>query len=397
MLNTSILDPKPSWLLEPEFQQILMTLNARLVGGSVRETLLGHKPNDFDIATPFKPEEVTDLLQEKGFRTIPTGMKHGTITAIGKKYHYEVTTLRQDIETFGRHAIVNYTDSWEEDALRRDFTYNALYCDHQGIIYDYTDGLKDLETKFLRFIGDPQKRIQEDYLRILRYFRFLSQYDGLLHKESYDAACYFSIHLKELSGERLSTEIFKLLNNPYALKSLQLMEKGNVFKNLMPYDINLKLVTKLYNSDFKLPSVDIKFFLLTFPQNNDEIKLLKKTFRLSNKTEHYLKCLIKKIGKTPMSAAHSFYHFLYAHDKAITRDWLMLQLLLELIDVETYQQFLIFCDHWTKQIMPIKASDLKDRGFKDGPFLGIALQIILNAWIESGFTLTKEECYKIII
>ncbi|MDP1723795.1 MAG: CCA tRNA nucleotidyltransferase [Alphaproteobacteria bacterium] len=397
MLNTSILDPKPSWLLEPEFQQILVTLNGRLVGGSVRETLLGHKPNDFDIATPFKPEEVTDLLQEKGFRIIPTGMKHGTITAIGKKYHYEVTTLRQDIETFGRHAIVNYTDSWEEDALRRDFTYNALYCDHQGIIYDYTDGLKDLETKFLRFIGDPKKRIQEDYLRILRYFRFLSQYDGLLHEPSYDAACYFANHLKELSGERLSTEIFKLLNNPYALKSLQLMEKGNVFKNLMPYDINLKLVTKLYNSDFKLPSVDIKFFLLTFPQNNNEIKLLKKTFRLSNKTEHYLKCLIKKIGKTPMSAAHSFYHFLYVHDKAITRDWLMLQLLLELIDVETYQQFLTFCNHWVKQIMPIKASDLKDMGFKDGPFLGIALQKILNAWIESGFTLTKEECLKKIV
>ncbi|MDP1974671.1 MAG: CCA tRNA nucleotidyltransferase [Alphaproteobacteria bacterium] len=397
MLNTSILDPKPSWLLEPEFQEILIILNGRLVGGSVRETLLGHKPNDFDIATPFKPEEVSDLLQEKGFRVIPTGMKHGTVTAIGKKNHYEVTTLRQDIETFGRHAIVNYTDSWEEDALRRDFTYNALYCDHQGILYDYTDGLKDLNTKFLRFIGDPIKRIQEDYLRILRYFRFLSQYDGLIHEESYEAACYFSIHLKELSGERLSTEIFKLLNNPYALKSLQLMEKGNVFKNLMPYDINLKLVTKLYNSDFKLPSVDIKFFLLTFPQNNDEIKLLKKTFRLSNKTEHYLKCLIKKIGKTPISAAHSFYHFLYAHDKAITRDWLMLQLLLDSIEVETYQQFLIFCDHWTKQIMPIKASDLKNIGFKDGSFLGVALQKILNAWIESGFTLTKEECYKIII
>ena len=397
MLNTSILDPKPSWLLEPEFQEILIILNGRLVGGSVRETLLGHKPNDFDIATPFKPEEVSDLLQEKGFRVIPTGMKHGTVTAIGKKNNYEVTTLRQDIETFGRHAIVNYTYYWEEDALRRDFTYNALYCDHQGILYDYTDGLKDLDIKLLRFIGDPQKRIQEDYLRILRYFRFLSQYDGLIHEESYEAACYFSIHLKELSGERLSTEIFKLLNNPYALKSLQLMEKGNVFKNLMPYDINLKLVTKLYNSDFKLPSVDIKFFLLTFPQNNDEIKLLKKTFRLSNKTEHYLKCLIKKIGKTPISAAHSFYHFLYAHDKAITRDWLMLQLLLELIEVETYQQFLIFCDHWTKQIMPIKASDLKNIGFKDGPFLGVALQKILNAWIESGFTLTKEECYKIII
>lgn len=397
MLKTSFLDPKPSWFLEPELQDILRTLNGRLVGGSVRETLLGHKLNDFDIATPFTPEKASFLLQDKNYRIIPTGIKHGTITAIGKNHHYEITSLRRDIETFGRHAIISYTDSWEEDALRRDFTYNALYCDHDGIIYDYTDGLKDLETKFLRFIGDPKKRIQEDYLRILRYFRFLSQYDGLIHEDSYEAACYFSNHLKELSGERLYTELIKLLNNPYALNSLQLMKKGKVLHHLIPHDIHLNIMVKFYNSKFKTTSPEFKFFLLTFPQNHDEIKLLKKTFKISNKTENYLKYLRKKIGKTPITAEHSFYHFLYNHDKAITRDWLLLQLLLERIDTEIYRRFLNFVDHWVKKPMPINANDLKDKGFKDGPFLGMALQKILNVWINSGFNLTKEECYKIIV
>lgn len=396
MLKTHKLDPVPDWLLDFELQQILMTLKARLVGGSVRETLLGHRLNDFDIATPFAPENVTTLLQEKGLRIIPTGMKHGTVTAIGKMHHYEITTLRRDVETFGRHATVKYTDSWEEDALRRDFTYNALYCDHKGIVYDYTDGLKDLETKFLRFIGNPKKRIQEDYLRILRYFRFLSQYDGLIDEYSYEAACLLSPFLKTLSGERLYAEIIKLLNNPYALKSLHLMAKGNVFKHLLPYDIHLDLLTKLYHSAFKSSAAHFKFLLLVFPKNNDDIKILKKIFRLSNKTEHYLKYVIQKIGKTPIAAEHSFYHFLYIHDKTITRDWLLLQLLMDNIDNELYQKFLDFLESWTEQPTPVTAFDLKIKGFEDGPSLGKNLKKALDAWINSGFKLTKEECLKII-
>ena len=161
--------------------EVLGNQNAKFVGGCVRDAVLGKLAKDIDIATCFKPNEVMEVLQKAKIKTIPTGIKHGTITALYKNQTFEITTLRKDVTTDGRHAEVSFTDSWQEDAKRRDFTINALYLDTKGNIFDYFNGLEDLKSKKVIFIGDAKTRSEEDNLRILRYFRFFQRFGGKVH------------------------------------------------------------------------------------------------------------------------------------------------------------------------------------------------------------------------
>ncbi len=224
-------------LLTPPVQRILTALdnNACLVGGCVRDTLLGRPVNDIDIATPLLPETVVARLQAADITVIPTGLQHGTVTAVIDKTPYEITTLRRDVQTDGRHATVAFTNAYAEDANRRDFTINALYLTPSGQVTDPTNGRKDLAQKRLCFIGDPTKRIREDYLRLLRFFRFLAQLPDFCPDSASLAACYReAAGLNHVSAERKRDELFKILTAPRATLAVTLLYQGGILPFLLP-------------------------------------------------------------------------------------------------------------------------------------------------------------------
>ncbi|MBN2971715.1 CCA tRNA nucleotidyltransferase [Roseomonas aeriglobus] len=209
--------------------------DARFVGGAVRDALLGLPVADLDIATRHDPEQVMHALRRARIKAVPTGLAHGTITAVIASGPVEVTTLRRDVSTDGRHAVVAFTDDWREDAARRDFTMNALYADPQtGEVFDYFGGLADLKARHIRFIGDARQRIAEDHLRILRFFRFLARFGDTPDAEGLDACTERANDLMALSRERIRDEVLKLLVARDAVRVVRLMLDRGIFRPVLP-------------------------------------------------------------------------------------------------------------------------------------------------------------------
>ena len=233
------LQPQP-WLQSAATQRLLSALEAegdevRFVGGCVRDSVLHRQVSDIDLATPARPERVLELLERAGIKAIPTGLKHGTVTALVDRIPYEITTLRRDVDTDGRHARVEFTDDWEQDAARRDFTINALSCTSDGAIYDYFDGLSDLGHGMVRFVGVPKKRIEEDVLRLLRFFRFYAFYGSPPMDVDSLAACRVAApELVHLSAERISAELLKIFSSPDPAGVLLLMHGERILPNILP-------------------------------------------------------------------------------------------------------------------------------------------------------------------
>lgn len=229
--------PPPPLLATPPFPRLFAALpEARVVGGAVRDWLLGLSGGDVDLATPRPPAEVMRTLEEAGFRVLPTGLTHGTVSVpLGGGGVVEITTLRRDVRTDGRHAEVAFTDAWEEDAQRRDFTINSLSMTPAGEIYDYTGGLADLEAGRVRFVGDPATRLREDYLRLLRFFRFWARYGKVPPDPLTERALREAVPgLERLSPERVWSELKRLLATPDPSPALRLMERLGVLEALLP-------------------------------------------------------------------------------------------------------------------------------------------------------------------
>jgi poly(A) polymerase len=230
------------WLDHPGTQALCRLLEERghralFVGGCVRNALLAEPVGDIDIATDAAPETVSDMAQDAGFKVVPTGIDHGTVTVIAGGRPHEVTTFRRDVETDGRRAVVAYSDRIEEDAERRDFTMNALYADRHGRVIDPLDGLPDLRARRVRFVGDPETRIREDYLRILRFFRFHAAYgdpDGGLDAESLAACAALSAGLETISRERIYAELKKLLAARDPAPAVAAMAQSGVLAHVLP-------------------------------------------------------------------------------------------------------------------------------------------------------------------
>src|SRR5215831_4330069 len=221
-------------MVEPATFAVLRALaaggaEARFVGGSVRDALLGQRIGDIDIATPAAPERVTELLEKAGIKVVPTGLDHGTVTAVVPPRHFEITTLRRDVETYGRRARVAFDADWAADAGRRDFTINAIFLAPDGTIHDPVGGLADLRARRVRFVGDPATRIAEDVLRLLRYYRFEARFGTGRGDSQARAACRAAAHLlPTLSGERVAQELFKLLETPDPTQALRMMQEDGV-------------------------------------------------------------------------------------------------------------------------------------------------------------------------
>ncbi len=232
--------PPQEWMEAPWTRRVIAALAAegadvRFVGGCVRDALLKRAIKDIDIATHDPPERVMLLLERARLRAIPTGIEHGTVTAVADGHHFEITTLRCDVETFGRKARVEFTDDWTADAARRDFTINALFADPKGRIYDPFGGLQDLGAGCIRFVGNPMQRIDEDVLRLLRYFRFYANYGRPPTDKASLAACRaMASRLPRLSGERVCGELIKLLQAPDPASVLLLMQGEHVLEHVLP-------------------------------------------------------------------------------------------------------------------------------------------------------------------
>ena len=231
--------PDTRWRTAPGLRRIVAALGAdkvKIVGGAVRDTLLGLPVTDIDLATPLLPEEVTKRLEETGIKVIPTGIAHGTVTAIASGDHHEITTLRRDVETDGRRATIAFADNWREDAARRDFTINALYADpDSGAVDDWFGGIADLQAGCVRFIGDAATRIAEDHLRILRFYRFAARFgQGDLEPESHAAVIAARQSLKSLSRERIADELTKILSLPDPRAIVGQMATDGIFAVILP-------------------------------------------------------------------------------------------------------------------------------------------------------------------
>ncbi|MGE7206615.1 CCA tRNA nucleotidyltransferase [Sphingomonas sp. NPDC019816] len=223
------------WADRDDLIALAATLEARFVGGAVRDSLLGHAVADIDLATPRSPETVIARVRDSGFKAVPTGIAHGTITAVLPDGPVEVTTLRRDVSTDGRHAVVAFTDDWREDAARRDFTMNALYADPRtGALFDYFGGLDDLKAGRVRFIGDPLQRIAEDHLRILRFFRFHARFGETIDEAGLAACTARANDLMALSRERIAAELLKLLVAARAVPVFALMVERGILRAVIP-------------------------------------------------------------------------------------------------------------------------------------------------------------------
>lgn len=342
----------------------------RLVGGCIRDALLNRPISDIDMATPLKPQEVMRLLSEKNIRWIPTGLKHGTITALIANQSFEITTLRTDLKTNGRHALVKYSTSYEQDARRRDFTINALYMDAAGVITDYVGGLKDLHAKIVRFIGDPFKRIQEDYLRILRYFRFWSIIGATPPDPALESIFQKTAdHLIHLSTERKRDEFLKLITTPKASQALLLMQKTHVLDKILE-KANIPSFQK-FVSFFPASNMLERLSVLTDNRMPDELKLSKKQKQFLTDVNRYhlgQDMLKNKLLRTKISpAVFSLLSQKAFINKVLTR--------------EQYEQLV----HFNPPKFTLTGSDMLLLGFTQGLEIRKALETGRHIWAHMGF------------
>ncbi len=354
----------------------------RVVGGAVRDCLLRLPVTDIDLATPIEPAQVIRRLEAVQIKAIPTGIDHGTITAVASGSSYEITTLRRDVSTDGRHAIVAFSKDWREDAARRDFTFNALYADPQsGEIYDYFDGLADLERRYVRFIGNAQERIAEDHLRILRYFRFLARFDGGQADDTAVAACAASAaKMMALSRERIASELIKILSLPDPVAALGLMIEHRIFAPFLPElaDNALAIFRRLVARERRLtvqarPTARLVSLIGAQADSADQVAV---RLRLSRRMRSEM---IACVSGRNISAAN-IRAFAYAHDIKTAREAAMLY-----ANDTDLDGCIALLTHWRLPEFPIKGGDIIRRGVTPGPLVAKSLRQIELAWIDEGF------------
>ncbi|MCW2348692.1 poly(A) polymerase [Sphingobium sp. B1D7B] len=351
---------------------------ARFVGGAVRDALLGIAVKDIDIATVHLPEEVVRRVKAAGLRAVPTGIAHGTITAILDHRPIEITTLRRDVSTDGRRATVAFGTDWQDDAARRDFTMNALYADPaSGVLSDYFDGRADLLARRVRFIGDPHQRIAEDHLRILRYFRFTARF-GTLDRDTpdYRACVAHATSLMALSRERVADEMLKLLGLPDPADVIAAMVGDGVLASVLP-EIDVEGVAALRaliaaEQATGIAPAGLRRLAALLPPDGALADQVGARLRLSNKARQRLRA-----AATPTSAATP-----QALAYALGEDSAVDQLLLGRAFSSDCAPTLI---GWQAPRLPLSGGDLIAMGLTAGPLVARTLQALERAWIDRGF------------
>jgi len=360
----------------------------RFCGGAVRDALLGVAVADIDLATPDPPEVVAKLAAEAGLSTHPTGIAHGTVTIVADRRPYEVTTLRQDVETFGRKARVAFTGDWRADAARRDFTINALYADPDGTLHDYFDGRADLAAGRVRFIGDARERVREDALRLLRFFRFEARFgQGEPDAEALAACRALAALAGGLSGERVRAELFRLLSGPRAPRAVRLMAEVGLLAVILPEAIHADRLEALVAAG---EPGDPVLRLAALIEDGTAAQRL----RLSNAEARRLTELSPPLTLAATADTRTHRRMLYAHEMQRVRDsaWLALA---ETGDPR-YRGWIAAADAWTRPRLPVTGADARAAGIAPGPAMGAALRRVEDAWIDSDFSLDRAACLALL-
>ncbi len=411
MSNPISIADKAAWLKDTPVQTLLAALSAdgegaRIVGGAIRNTLLGQKVSDLDIATTCLPEETLRRAKQAGFKAIPTGIEHGTITVVAEGKPYEVTTLRADVETDGRHAEVAFGRDWQVDAERRDFTINALYAEADGTVVDLVGGLADIENQTLRFIGDAELRIREDYLRILRFFRFFAWYGrGRPESEGLKACARLKDGLSRLSAERIWSELKKLLAAPDPSRALLWMRQAGVLTAVLPESEKwgIDAIHGLVGTEQDLgwnPDPLLRLASMV-PPNAERMAELAARLKLSNQESERLEAWATTVPPQPEISQAGFAKRLYRSDRQGMEDRLRLALVsaraeaindnAAMMRAGYLSKLLEFVGSYEKPKFPLSGGDIIAAGLDRGPEIGKLQRALEDEWIKSDFTLTRDE------
>ncbi len=373
---------------------------AMFVGGCVRKYLLNQEIDDIDIATILTTDQIKKKFEGSKFNIIESGIKHGTVTLVSKKFKLELTTLRKDIKTDGRHAEIEYTDNWERDSERRDFTINAIYLDINGKIFDPQLGITDLKNHNIKFIGDPQKRIEEDYLRIIRFVRFSLEYESKIEQTTIEAIKLNLDGIKKISKERILSELFKILNTKNFVRLNNNKHLKEIFSLIFPEFKYLERLNKLDNQN-NISNFDKKTLLaimLIDEQNNHEYfshkynvsNELKETLSLTAKNfasfqknkEFFLKDLKKNIyffGKMHLMTLNTLQFT--SNKKMKLKSYIDVLNSIKKIDIPKFS---------------FDGNYLKEKGMKEGTLIGKTLKLIENEWLDNNFNISDKRVLKII-
>ena len=387
------IDPsKQSWMTSPETRKLMAALGeGRFVGGAVRNALSGWPVSDIDIAVPMPPTETLQRLASAAIKAVPTGFEHGTVTAIVGGQPFEVTSLRRDVETDGRHAVVIYTDDWEEDSDRRDFTMNALYASANGEIFDYHGGVEDLIAGRVRFVGDAAARIREDYLRILRLFRFHAWYGkGEMDADALNAAASAKAGLAQLSGERIAKELSRLLECQNPVPALRLMAASGVLSELLPYALQLPRLENLVLIEAEnrfAPDAILRLAAL-LPDEADMARQVGERLKLSGAERARLEGLaaVREKIAAHLSAA-DVRRLLYRIGVARFRDRVLLSWAASPRGAAAIQwrMLLSIADGWERPRFPLTGREAMAAGVAEGPDVGRVLAAVEAWWLEQDF------------
>lgn len=359
----------------------------RFIGGCVRDAIANRNIKDIDFATTLTPDQIEEALNNSKIKNIPTGKQFGTISAIINKTAYEITTLRLDLKTDGRKAEVKYTNDWQQDALRRDFTFNALSYDiDEDKLYDYFNGQKDLNSGIVRFVGEPEKRVQEDYLRIIRYYRFFGIFGKKIDQSSVYACKKFANKISNLSAERKLSEFIKIFETEHWLKTVSVLYEDNILIDYIGNKPSKNEITIIKNLHYlKLP---INAILALAILSSFKAKPVSKILKLSKKQFNYLDNLIKCFYQMEIQSNEE--HLIYTFGKEIYFDSLKIKAAKK-NDSQLFNKKFNEFENWQIPRFPICGFDLKEIGINEGKTLGNQLKKLEEDWINSNFKLTKKQ------
>lgn len=361
----------------------------RLVGGCVRNYILGRKINDYDLATKYRPEKLINIFEKNNVKYYKSGIDFGTITAIINGKSFEITTLRKDIKPDGRHTLVEFTDNYEIDAARRDFTINALYCDINYNIYDYFNGISDIKKGILRFIGNPEKRIIEDNLRILRFFRFYSYYSYSLDYRSLKACEKFANKICNLSKERIAKELKSLFESKYPLNALLKMQSINIIQIIFGKKLSFKYLEIFYSINAIIHNYKFNYLVpivILIIENNIDYKFL-----ITKKEKNFVSILLKnRINEIDEFEIKKLL-FNYK-DKDLVKDIIMVNICINY--KKEYLELLKNIDNIDIPKFNINAKVLQINGFNNSKKYSLILEKMKDIFIESNFSMNKDDIMK---
>jgi len=391
--------PQP-WMIAPATRAVVEALTAggsevRFVGGCLRDALLGREVVDIDIATPDPPARVIELLASAGLKAVPTGIEHGTVTAVALHRPFEITTLRHDVETYGRRAKVAFTDDWVADAARRDFTFNALSCTPDGRLYDPFGGQADLAEGRVRFVGRAEDRIREDVLRLLRFFRFYSHYGKPPpDEEALAAAHVMAPLLPTLSGERIAKELLKLLAAPDPTPALALMRAQAVLMHVLPEATLLERLARLVAIE-RAEGIGAggPRRLVALLAGGEAVSAVAGRLRLPNATRERMEQALQPPPPSPRMPVPARRALRYRLTAESYLDRALLAAAGSGEPASAWSEVFALAD-WQPPSFPLRARDALARGATAGPALGALMKELESWWIAGDFEADREACLR---